>query len=197
VILLRALSKLVAFVLLFVLAVAGLATAISCISGGSGTLSLPWLAKTAQLPALRDTMGTFLGGLEAPGSSALIAAACGLGAMLLGALLIAGVVVPRRERLVRLRDEEASGSVAARRRPLGQAAAALVRRAGGVADAKVRVRPGRRRGGTVRVRADLPRTAEAAEVKQRIEDRLAPLTGPFDLRARVQTRRGDGGSRVQ
>ena len=196
-ILLRGLSKLLAVVLLLALALVGLAAAVACISGGTGTLSLPWLARTIQLPALRDTLNTFWLGLEGPGSAALLAAVCGLGAMVVGGLLIAGILVPRRERLVTLHDEGAVGSIAARRRPLGQVTAALVQPVGGVASAKVRVKPRRTSGGTVRVRADLPRTAEPAAVKKAIEERLEPLTGPFKLRTRVQTRRGDRGSRVQ
>jgi len=54
VLLLRALARLVGFVLLLALAVAGLAAAIFSISGGDGTLSLPGLVELARLDDLSD-----------------------------------------------------------------------------------------------------------------------------------------------
>jgi hypothetical protein len=74
---------------------------------------------------------------------------------------------------------------------------ALTEQARGVSDAKVRVRPRRRTGGTIRVRANRPRTADAKAVNEAVEEQLAALTGPFKLDARVNSRLGGRGSRVQ
>ena len=121
----RALVRVISFVLLVILAVAGLVLAVFCISTGTSGPSLGGLAHLLDLGSLRDTVGSWLGQLEASGAVAGIAAVCGLAAMLLGLLLLAGILVPRRERLVTLASGE-HGTIAARRRPLAQAATALV-----------------------------------------------------------------------
>ena len=98
--------------------------------------------------------------VEASGPIALVAALSGLGAVLLGLLLMAGVLVSRRERLVTLAEGQ-RGSLAARRRPLAQAATALVEQVRGVTEARVRMRPRRTGGGRLAVRASQSRRVEA------------------------------------
>lgn len=120
----------------------------------------------------------------------------GLGAMALGLALLAGLFVPRRERLVTL-DEDANGRLAARRRPLAQTAGALVEQVRGVTQVKAKVRPGRRKGGRIRLTADRSRTADAKMVQRAADEALHDLTSSFALRARIRTRLGDGGSRVE
>jgi hypothetical protein len=142
------------------------------------------LANLLDLSALRDTVGSWLEQLEAPGPVAVIAAASGLGAMLLGLLLLAGILVPRRERLVTLTSGE-RGTVAARRRPLAQAATALVEQVRGVTEARVRVRPRRRGGGRMAVRASGTRRVDADQVKGAVVEQLSGLAEPFKLTARV------------
>jgi hypothetical protein len=98
VLLLRLLAALLAFVLLVVIAVGGVVVAIFCIRGGTAALSLDHLASLISLPALRDKIGPFLESLEADGPVAALAALCGAAAILLGLGLLAGALVPRRER---------------------------------------------------------------------------------------------------
>lgn len=196
ILLLRALVRILAFVLLVVLAVAGLASAVFSIQGGTATLSLHYLSGLVGLPSLRDTVGDFLGSLEASGPTAIVALLAGLGAMLLGLALLAGLLVPRRERLVTLRDED-EGSIAARRRVLAQLGESLARGAGGVTEAKVRARPSRTGGGRLAVRATRSRSAPPEEVRKRVEQALAPLTEPWELKARVATRLGQPRARVE
>jgi hypothetical protein len=184
----RGLAALIGFLLLVVLAVAGLAVAIFCIGSGTTGPSLGGLAKLAHLPALRDSLGGWLAQLEAPGSVAVVAALAGLGAIALGLILLAGVLVPRRERLVTLAGDDA-GSLAARRRPLAQAAQALVEQAAGVTGAKVKVRPRRTSGGRLKVRASRPRPSEPAQVRSAVEAQLEELTTAFKLKARVDVSR--------
>ncbi len=190
----RALVRVVSFVLLVILAVAGLALAIFCISSGTRGLSLGRLAHLVDLSSFRDTVGSWLGQLQASGPVAAVAAVCGLGAMLLGLLLLAGILVPRRERLVTLASGE-HGTLAARRRPLAQAATTLVEQVRGVTEARVRVRPRRRSGGRLSVRASRVRRADPGETRDAVREQLRGLTDPFELTARVDVPRR--GARVQ
>lgn len=190
----RALVRLVSFLLLVILAVAGIVLAVFCIGTGTSGPSLGGLAALIDLSTLRDTVGGWLEQLEASGPVAVVAALCGLGAILLGLLLLAGILVPRRERLVTLTSGE-NGTLAARRRPLAQAATALVEQVRGVTEARVRVRPRRRSGGRLAVRASRGRPADPDEVRSAVREQLGGLTGPFELKARVDVPRR--GARVQ
>ena len=194
IVLARALVRLVGFVALVALAAAGLALAVFCIGTGTSGPSLGRLARLLHLGSLRGTVGQWLGQLESPGSVAVLAGACGVGAILFGLLLLAGVLVPRRERLVTLSRSE-PGTVAARRRPLAQMATALVERERGVTKARVRVRPMRRTGGRLSVRASRARRADPAQVQAAVREALGGLTEPFKLKARVDVRRQ--GARVE
>jgi len=91
ILLLRALARLVTFLLLLALAIVGLAVAV---------LGLSWLAELVGLPTLEKEAGRLLGAVEADGSVAVVSALSGLGAMVLGVLLLIGALTPRRERLV-------------------------------------------------------------------------------------------------
>lgn len=190
----RALVRLVSFLLLVLLALAGLLVAVFCIGTGSTGPSLGGLADLLQLSSLRDTVGAWLDQLEASGPVAVVAALSGLGATLLGLLLVAGVLVPRRERLVTLATGE-HGTLAARRRPLAQAATTLVEQVRGVTEARVRVRPRRRAGGRLAVRASRSRPADPGQLRDAIRERLGSLTDPFKLSTRVEVRRR--GARVE
>ncbi len=190
----RVLARIVGFVVLVALAAAGIVLAVFCIGTGTHGPSLGGLARLLSLASVRDTVGQWLTRLEEPGSVAVIAGLCGLGAIVLGLLLIAGVLVPRRERLVQLTDDE-QGKLAARRRPLAQVATALVEQARGVTEVRVRVRPFRRTGGRLSVRASRTGQTEADEVRRAVSEKLESLTEPFKLKARVDVPRR--GARVE
>jgi len=190
----RLLVRLLSFLLLVLLALAGLMLAVFSIGTGTSGPSLGGLASLLRLADLRDTVATWWGQLEADGPVAVVAGLCGLGAIVLGLVLLVGLLVPRRERLVKLASD-GNGTVAARRRPLGQAAGTLVEQTRGVTDTKVRVQPGRRSGGRLRVRASRPRAAEAAQVRGAALEHLRNLTDPFELKARVDVKHR--GARVQ
>lgn len=184
----RLLARLVGFLLAVALSAAGIVVAVFCISGGGTGPSLAQGAKDAQLPQFRDTMAHWLGQIEAHGSVAVIAGLCGLGAVALGLLLLVGIFVPRRERLVKLADED-RGTLAARRRALAQVATALVEQLTAVTSARVRVRPRRTTGGRMSVTASRTRPSDAREVQQAVHERLSNLTDPFNLSARVEVAR--------
>jgi hypothetical protein len=102
--------------------------------------------------------------------------------------LLTALLVPRRERLVTLASD-GEGTLAARRRPLGQAAQTLVEQVRGVSQARARVRPRRRAGGRLRVRASRTRTADPTQVRGAVTEQLRELTDPFALSARVEVAR--------
>jgi Family of unknown function (DUF6286) len=197
ILLLRAVTRLVTFVLLGVLALCGLAIAVFSIGWSrTGDFNLPGLARLVHLGDLRDQVGELLHDLAGPGPVAGITALCGLGVLVLGLLLLVGALWPRRERLVIL-DKNEEGTLAARRRVLGRVVSALAEQTRGVTATKVKVRPGRRRGGRVAVRADHSRAQDPRDLRDRTQLALAPLTEAFGLRARVQPRLGQRGRKVE
>jgi hypothetical protein len=190
----RLVARVVGFLLLVALAVAGIVLAVFCIGTGTHGPSLGGLARLLSLGSVRDSVGDWLARMEAPGSVAVIAGLCGLGAIACGLLLLAGVLIPRRERLVQLAEEE-QGTVAARRRPLAQIATALVEQVRGVTEARVRVRPFRTSGGRLAVRASRTPQSDAAAVASAVREQLESLTQPFKLKLRVAVPRR--GARVE
>jgi hypothetical protein len=197
ILLLRAATRLVTFALLAALAACGLAIAVFSIGWSrTGDFNLPGLARLVHLADLRDQVGEMLHDLAANGPVAGIAALCGLAAVALGILLLVGALWPRRERLVIL-ERSGEGTLAARRRVLGRVATTLAEQTRGVTATKVKVRPGRRHGGRLTVRADYSRSQQPQDVRQRTQLALAPLTDAFGLRARVQPRLGQRARRVE
>ncbi|MDQ6817334.1 MAG: DUF6286 domain-containing protein, partial [Actinomycetota bacterium] len=180
-ILLRAVTRLVTFVLLAILAACGLAIAIFSIGWSrTGDFNLPGLARLVHLGDLRDQVGELLHDLAGPGPVAGVAVLCGLGALVLGLLLLTGALWPRRERLVIL-DKSEEGTLAARRRVFGRVVSALAEQTRGVTATKVKVTPGRRRGGSLAVRADHSRAQDPRDLRDRTQLALAPLTEGFGL----------------
>jgi hypothetical protein len=196
-VLLRVLARIVVLVLLVMLSLGGFAVAVFSIQGGDRPLSLPGLAEQVLLPEAEDDVGGYLARLEAPGPLAKRSALAGAGAVLAGALLLLGLLAPRRERLV-VFDEGARGRLAARRRPLAGAAEALAGQVRGVTDARARVRPpGRVRGGQLRVRVSRRRSHQDREVEERVQGALAPLVAAAPVRPRVEARAAKRGARVE
>lgn len=186
---LRGLVRLVSLVLLVVLALAGVAVVVLAVAPAGGATLLG-------LPQLRDAVGPWLDGLEAGGATDVVSVLSGAGAVLLGLALLAGLLVPRRERLVSL-TRGGPGTLTARRRALAHVATALAEQARGVTDAKVKVRPRRRSGGRLRVRATRTKPADARDVERGVGAQLEDLTQPFKLKASVHTRPPARGARVQ
>lgn len=188
-ILARALVRIVSLLLLLTLAVLGLAVAVAAVdpSGVTGLLGLP---------QLRDAVGGWFSDLAGGGPIALASALGGAGAVLLGLVLLAGLLIPRRERLVRLASSS-TGTLSARRGTLAQIAGHLAEQVRGVTSARTKVKSRRRGGGRLNVRVDRPRSAPPAATKQAVVEQLESLTEPFKLKASVQTRLGERGSRAQ
>jgi hypothetical protein len=194
---LRTLAGLVGFLLLVLLALAGLAAAVFSLQGGEETLSYHNLADLLHLDDLDAELGAWLDALEADGPLAVVAALAGAAAVLLGLALLVGALVPSRERLVILRRDP-RGDVAARRRAVGQAAAALAEQSRDVTSAKAKVRPRRRRTGAhVRLTAEHARTVGNREVAAAVRERLRALADALSLHVRIRGRVPRRGGRVR
>jgi hypothetical protein len=196
--LLRVLARLAGIALMILLALVGLGVALFCLDGfirlGSARPD-----RLLHLPVVRDHVGHFLHQVAAPGPTAGLALLCGAGALALGALLLVGLVVPRRQRLVFLERDEDEGTLAARPTPLREMVGALVAStpgATGVARPRLR-RGGRLRSPEVAVVASRSRTHEPGHVEREIDQRLEPLTTAFGMRSHVRVRTAQRGSRVQ
>ncbi|MGI8579423.1 MAG: hypothetical protein ACR2K9_02570 [Solirubrobacteraceae bacterium] len=195
--LLRAIARLLAPILLAVLAVAGLAIAVFCIGGGTGGLSLPALAKGLHLSGLRGDVGSLLDEVEKPGSVDLVPLLGGLAAMVLGAALLLGSFASRRERLAIAATGE-EGTLAARRRPLRQLAGWLLESARGVTKTQVKLRTARRgRSGKLRITAYRPRSSSSESVEEEVTNALAELASAFSLKEQIEVKQGGKGARVQ
>ncbi len=193
-IVLRPLARLLTFVLLLAVALAGLAVAVFSVESTRRGLSIPGLAHDARLPELRDHVGRVLARVEADGPIAAVAGLCGLGAIAVGLLLLLGTVGSRRERLIELDDEGEDGRTAARRRPLAQVAVTLAEQVRDVTAAEARARSGRRRG-TVRVSVAHGAGVDRDHLHAEVEDALSSFAA-VGLQTRVQERRGARGERV-
>jgi hypothetical protein len=196
--LLRVLARIAAIALMIILALAGLALALFCLDGfirlGSARPD-----RLLHLAVVRDHVGRFLHQVSAPGPAAGLALLCGIGAVVLGIVLMVGVLAPRRQRLILLEREGPEGRLAARPAPLRDMASALAASAPG---ATAVARPRLRRGGRLRpsrltLTATRSRTQDAQQVERAIGERLHPLTEPFGVHSRVHVRSGEPGSRVQ
>lgn len=193
---LRALVRLVAFVLLTLLSLVGLAVAAFCLQGGSSGLSLSNLSSIARLPELHSSVDQFLTQLKTPGPIDAMSILGGAVATVLGLLLLIGALARRHERVIVISDGE-SGRVTARRRPLAKIAAALVEQVRGVTEAKVRVKSRHGKGGRLRVCASHSRRVSPREVKQHAKEALVILTENVPLKTRLRVRFGSQDARAQ
>lgn len=197
VLVLRAIDRLIALLLLLALALLGLATAIFAIQGQTRALSLATLARHLHLPQFRELVDDFLSHLEAGGPVAWVSVGGGAAAIALGMLLLIGALAPRRERLVVL-EQSGEARLAAQRRPLAQIAGALVEQVRGVTDERTWLRPQRvGRGGRLSISAHHSRAFSSAEIEQRASAAVAELADAFSLRLRVRARPGEGRARVE
>jgi hypothetical protein len=196
--LLRVLARVVGAIWMIVLALFGLGVALYCVDA---LVSLGSIRpdRLLHLPSVRQHVGRFLEQVGAPGATAGLALLCGLGAMLIGILLLIGVVGRRKERLVILESDGQTGVIAARRRPLGQMARALAEPADGATSVK-RPKFALSRGGTrgkLKINTTRTRTTDPHELQAAVQKAVAPITEPFGLKPRVRVRLGEPGNRTQ
>jgi hypothetical protein len=195
---LRVLARMVGVILMIVLALFGLAVAMYCFDAVIG-LGSARPDRLLHLPSVRDHVGRFLSQVAAPGPNAGLALLCGLGAIVLGILLLIGVLGRRRQRLVLLETDHETGALAARRRPLGDMARALAEPAEGATSIK-RPKFALSRGGTrgtLKLNATRARSTDPQALTTAIQHAVEPITEPFGLRPRVRVRIGEAENRVQ
>lgn len=195
--LLRALSRVTGALLMLALALLGLGVALYCLDGLVG-LGAARPDRLLDLPQVRQHVGRFLGRLAAGGPTARLALVCGLGAVLLGIVLLIGTLRSPRQRLAILRTSD-RGTLAARPRTLRTIARTLAERADGATGVK-RPRITLSRGGTrgrLKINASRARTSDRREVERAITAKLEPVSQPFNLRPRVRVRLGEHGDRVR
>ena len=200
VLLTRMLVSLIGLACAAVLAIVGGAAAVFCIQGGHGTLSLSKLASDARLPQLRDDIATLLDRLTAHGPVAVVAALAGLGAVLLGVVMVVGALLRTRQRAFTLSADDAA-SIGAQRRALAQVAGALAEQPAAIRRARARARPWRRRiGGRLKVRAEYwAQTSTKEEATAAVRESLSGLTDslPLELRIRVRAHSEPARERVR
>jgi hypothetical protein len=180
VLLARGLTRLLAFVVLPLLGLVALAFAVAAVAGERTARDL---AGSTSLTSAWREVGTFLDRTAPGGDTAALLG--GIGAVVLGVLIVVATLVPTRERDLPL--AEGDRTLGIRRRALRAALASRVGRVRGVTGVHVRLRPRRRRpGGTVRVRATRTPRGDRAAIRATVDERLAPVAGPFALRTKVE-----------
>jgi hypothetical protein len=185
---LRALARVLELVWMVVVALAGLAVAAYCLDGVIG-LGSHRPDRLLRLPSVRVHVGHALRRLGDPGPVAALGLIGGILAILVALALLAGLLAPRRPRLLLVADDP-SGRLAARPRTV---AAMLRERAGSVAEITRVSRPRLRTGRLVtRARLTVVPSAAAeddvAAVREQVQAALAGVTEPFSVRVRVSVR---------
>lgn len=119
--------------------------------------------------------------------------------MLLGLLLLIGVIGHRKQRLLILEQDDQTGAIGARVRPVQDMARALAESVRGVTSVKRPKLSLSRGGASGRLVFDATRTraADPRELQAAVEQAVEPITKPFRLDSRVRVRLGEAGSRVQ
>ena len=197
-ILLRALARIVGVALMVVLALFGLGVAMYCVDALVG-LGEARPDRLLHLPDVRRHVGRFLDQVAAPGSTAGLALACGLGAMLLGVLLLIGILGRRRRHLLVLEDDPQRGVVAARPRPLQDMARALAEPSrDGASIGRIKLSPTRHgTRGTMTVTATRRPSVDPRSLESAVQSAVQPIAEPFHLRPRVRLRVNESGNRAQ
>jgi hypothetical protein len=197
-VLLRALTRVLEVLLMIALGLVCLGIAMYCLDG---LVSLGSVRpdRLLHLPTFRDHVGHFLAQIAAAGSTAALALAGGVVAVLLGLLVLIGTLRSSKERLVILRSSGNDGTLAARPGTVRTMAQALAEQAGGATSIqRPRIKLGRRgTRGHISVVATRTRTSDANDVQTEITNQLQPLIEPFNLKPRVRVHEGERGNRVQ
>jgi hypothetical protein len=195
---LRSLARVVGVVWMLALALFGLGVAAYCVDAlvGLGPIRPDRLL---DLPSVRRHVGRFLGQVAAPGSTAGLALLCGLGAMVLGILLLIGILGRRKQRVAILEQDDQTGAIAARPRPLADMARTLAEAAHGATNVQ-RPKLSLSRagtGGTLTIDTTRTRTTDSRELTAAIHQAVEPIIDPFSLRPRVRVRLGEYQTRAQ
>jgi hypothetical protein len=196
--LLRALTRLIGAVWMLALALLGLGVALYCFDALIGLGSVR-PDRLLHLPTVRLHVGRFLDQVAAPGGTAALAVLCGLGAMLIGVVLLIGLLRRSKQRLALLARDSETGVLAARPKTLRDMARTLAEQARGATGVK-RPKVSLSRSGTrgrLTVNATRAATSDASEVQRAVQGAVEPISQPFKLKPRIRVRLGESGNRVQ
>ncbi len=179
VLLARGVARVVASILLPVLALAALVLAAASAAGGALTRDA---ASAVGLTDAWRSVGDALGGGEL--ADAQTVAIVGAALLAAGLIVLIGVLVPTKDRDLPLQGDP---DLAVRRGALRGAVQAQAKSVRGVPDAHVRVRARRlRRGGTARITATNGTRQPDGPIVEKVRSSIAPLTEAFGLRTRVR-----------
>lgn len=149
------------------------------------------------LPRVRHHVGHFLDEIAAPGSTAGLALAGGIVAVIVGLVLLTGILRSSKQRLLML-ESGGDGSLAATPRAVRGMAQALAEQApGAISIQRPKLRSSRHgmRSRLTVTAAGTPR-ADRRAVEAAVTRQLESLNRPFHLRARVRVHTGEHGERV-
>lgn len=194
--LLKALSRLLEMLLMAAIALLGIGVGLYCLSGLI-SLGSARPDRLLHLPRVRHAVGHFLVQINSPGPVAVLALICGIGAVVIGLLLLIGMFGTRRERLLTVEHDAERGDLLARPRTISGMVRDVALRTPGVTSAKrptVRVsRDGRR--GRLRVLASRGPDSDGGAVDTALHERIDPIAEGLhlkeNLRARLVQPRGD------
>ncbi|MDO9407982.1 DUF6286 domain-containing protein [Patulibacter sp.] len=177
----RGLNRLLALIVLPLLGLVALAFAVAAIAGESSARSL---ADSTRLTDAWAEVGTFLQETAPRGETVVVLA--GVGAILVGLIVLIAALAPTRDRELHLKDGDPDLGI--RRRALRGALQSRTGRVRGVTGVSVRLKPRRRKvGGTVRVRATRTPRGDAKAIDATYTERMAPISDAFGLRTKVQS----------
>jgi hypothetical protein len=187
--LLKALARLVEMLLMAAIALLGIGVGLYCLSRLI-SLGSARPDRLLHLPRVRHAVGHFLAQMNAPGPVAVLGLICGIGAVVIGLLLLIGLLGTRRERLLTVEQDHAHGDLLARRRTVAQMVRDVTLRTPGVTSVKrsrVRVsRNGRR--GRLRLLAGRGPDSDAGTVDAAIHERVDPITSGLGLKGTVRAK---------
>ncbi len=195
---LRVIARVIGMLWMLTIALFGLGATLFCLDGFI-SLGSARPDRLIGLPGVHRHVGRFLDQIAAPGPTAGLALLCGLGAMLLGLLLLLGTLRSSPQRLAVLNSDSGGGTLAAKPKAIKEMVRALAEQTAGATNVKRPKLRLSRRGtrGKLKVTVSHAQTSDRREVQRAVQGQLEPISGPFGLRARVRVRLGREGERVQ
>ncbi len=187
--LIKAFVRLVEVLLMLAIALVGIGVGLYCLSGLI-SLGSARPDRLLHLPTVRRHVGHFLSQLTASGSTATLALAGGVVAVIIGLLLLRGLLGSRRERVLVVEDDAEQGGLYARPRILSRMAREETVRAPGVTSVrrpKVKLRRSGR-SGRLKVRASRGADPDLATVDDAVHTRIDPFAEPLNLKPDVRVR---------
>ena len=187
--LLKAISRLMEMLLMAAIALFGIGVGLYCLSGLI-SLGSARPDRLLHLPRVRHHVGHFLAQLAAPGPVAVLALICGIGAVVVGLLLLIGLLGSRRERLLTVERDAERGDLLARPRAVsGMVRDVTLRTPGVTAVRRPRLRLSRDGNrGRLKVLASRGPDSDGATVDDAMHERVDPIVEGLHLKGNLRVR---------